>query len=216
MAWIRRYILFHNERHPMEMGAAEVTQFLTALAVERKVAASTQNQALGALLFLHREVLQQNLPWLDDVVRARRPQHVPVVMTREALAPGSDADIVLIDPEVRKRLSLTDLHAADHSAWEGWEVHGWPVLTILRGKVVVENGTLLGDPADGRLIGGRKTRPGPAYDSVRPPCGGRRGLPAGRSCCGRRGTPSRCRHGFVPGACRPSIHRRRRPSGSNR
>ena len=83
VAWIRRYILFHNKRHPMEMGAAEVTQFLTALAVERKVAASTQNQALGALLFLYREVLQQNLPWLDDVVRARRPQHVPVVMTRE-------------------------------------------------------------------------------------------------------------------------------------
>ena len=83
VAWIRRYILFHNKRHPMEMGAGEVTQFLTALAVERKVAASTQNQALGALLFLYREVLQQNLPWLDDVVRARRPQHVPVVMTRE-------------------------------------------------------------------------------------------------------------------------------------
>ena len=64
-------------------GASEVTQFLTALAVERKVAASTQNQALGALLFLYREVLQQNLPWLGDLVRARRPQRVPVVMTRE-------------------------------------------------------------------------------------------------------------------------------------
>ncbi|MGH7301996.1 MAG: integron integrase [Candidatus Rokuibacteriota bacterium] len=83
VAWIRRYILFHHKRHPAEMGASEVTQFLTALAVERKVAASTQNQALGALLFLYREVLQQNLPWLDDLVRARRPQHVPVVMTRE-------------------------------------------------------------------------------------------------------------------------------------
>ena len=60
--WARRYILFHNKRHPTDMGASEVTQFLTALAVERKVAASTQNQALGALLFLYREVLQQNLP----------------------------------------------------------------------------------------------------------------------------------------------------------
>ena len=83
VAWIRRYILFHHKRHPADMGASEVTQFLTALAVERKVAASTQNQALGALLFLYREVLQQTLPWLDDLVRARRPQHVPVVMTRE-------------------------------------------------------------------------------------------------------------------------------------
>ncbi len=74
-----------------------------------------------------------------------------------ALLPGSDADIALIDPGVRKRLSLGDLHAADHSVWEGWEVHGWPVTTILRGKVVVEHGKLLGDPGDGRLIGGRKT-----------------------------------------------------------
>ena len=65
------------------MGAPEVTQFLTSLAVDRRVAASTQNQALGALLFLYREVLGQNLPWLDDLVRARRPHHLPVVMTRD-------------------------------------------------------------------------------------------------------------------------------------
>jgi integron integrase len=83
VGWIRRYILFHRKRHPSEMGALEVTQFLTALAVERKVAASTQNQALGALLFLYREVLGQDLPWLDDLVRARRPHRVPVVMTRD-------------------------------------------------------------------------------------------------------------------------------------
>jgi integron integrase len=83
VGWIRRYILFHGKRHPTEMGAPEITQFLTSLAVDRRVAASTQNQALGALLFLYREVLDQNLPWLDDLVRARRPQHVPVVMTRD-------------------------------------------------------------------------------------------------------------------------------------
>ena len=77
VAWIRRYILFHRKRHPAEMGAHEVTQFLTSLAVERRVAASTQNQALAALLFLYREVLEQNLPWLDDVVRARRPERLP-------------------------------------------------------------------------------------------------------------------------------------------
>jgi integron integrase len=83
VGWTRRYILFHDKRHPSEMGAAEITQFLTWLAVERHVAASTQNQALGALLFLYREVLEQDLPWLDDLVRARRPEHLPVVMTRD-------------------------------------------------------------------------------------------------------------------------------------
>jgi integron integrase len=81
--WIKRYIFFHAKRHPVEMGAAEVTAFLTSLAVDRKVAASTQNQALSALLFLYREVLGVELPWLDDVVRAKRPQYLPVVLTRD-------------------------------------------------------------------------------------------------------------------------------------
>ena len=80
--WIKRYILFHDKRHPAEMGAAEVTAFLT-LTVHDKVAASTQNQALSALLFLYREVPGVELPWLDDVVRAKRPQHLPVVLTRD-------------------------------------------------------------------------------------------------------------------------------------
>ncbi|MGH7311008.1 MAG: integron integrase [Candidatus Rokuibacteriota bacterium] len=81
--WIKRYIFFNGKRHPAEMGAAEVTRFLTSLAVHRKVAASTQNQALAALLFLYREVLGAELPWLDDVVRAKRPQYLPVVLTRD-------------------------------------------------------------------------------------------------------------------------------------
>jgi len=81
--WIKRYIFFHHKRHPIEMGAAEVTAFLTALAVQGKVAASTQNQALSALLFLYREVLGVQLPWLDSVVRAKSPQRLPVVLTRE-------------------------------------------------------------------------------------------------------------------------------------
>ena len=67
--WIRRFIFFHGKRHPAEMGAGEVTAFLTSLAVQDKVAASTQNQALSALLFLYREVLDVDLPWLEDVVR---------------------------------------------------------------------------------------------------------------------------------------------------
>ena len=92
-----------------------------------------------------------------DVTAANAAKILGMYPRKGALAPGSDADIVLIDPSVRKRLSLADLHAADHSVWEGWEIHGWPVTTILRGKVVVEHGQLLGDPGDGRLIGGRKT-----------------------------------------------------------
>jgi site-specific recombinase XerD len=82
-AWIRRFILFHGKRHPTEMGAAEVTQFLSALVVDKDVAASTQNQALSAILFLYRDVLEQDLPWLDDVVRSKRPARLPVVLTRE-------------------------------------------------------------------------------------------------------------------------------------
>ncbi|MEO6148320.1 MAG: integron integrase, partial [Sulfuriferula sp.] len=80
--WIKRFILFHGKRHPREMGAAEVEAFLTHLAVEGSVAASTQNQALSALLFLYREVLQIELPWLDNVVRAKQPQRLPVVLTQ--------------------------------------------------------------------------------------------------------------------------------------
>jgi integron integrase len=81
--WIKRYILFHGKRHPAEMGAPEVTAFLTSLAVQGKVAACTQNQALSAVLFLYREVLGVELPWLEDVVRAKRPVPLPVVLTRE-------------------------------------------------------------------------------------------------------------------------------------
>jgi len=81
--WIRRYILFHDKRHLRDMGVAELEAFLTHLAVEGRVAASTQNQALSALLFLYREVLAINLPWLDNVVRAKTPQRLPVVLTRQ-------------------------------------------------------------------------------------------------------------------------------------
>ncbi|MCC6917253.1 integron integrase [Nitrosomonas sp.] len=79
--WVRRFILFHDKRHPQEMGAGEVESFLTHLAVSDKVASSTQNQALSALLFLYREVLEVDLPWLDNMVRAKRPARLPVVLT---------------------------------------------------------------------------------------------------------------------------------------
>ena len=81
--WIRRFILFHGKRHPSEMAETEVTQFLTYLAREGKVAASTQNQALSALLFLYKEVLKQEIGWLDQVERAKRPSRLPVVLTKE-------------------------------------------------------------------------------------------------------------------------------------
>lgn len=81
--WIRRFILFHGKRHPREMGAAEVERFLTHLAVEGRVAASTQNQALSALLFLYRTVLKVDLPWLGEMTRAKRPGRLPVVLTVE-------------------------------------------------------------------------------------------------------------------------------------
>jgi len=80
--WVRRFIFFHNKRHPKDMGEEEVSLFLTNLAVERKVAASTQNQALSALLFLYKHVLNQKLEWLDGVVRAKRPRRLPVVLTQ--------------------------------------------------------------------------------------------------------------------------------------
>ena len=79
--WIRRFILFHRKRHPSEMGKPEIEAFLTYLAVSGNVAASTQNQALAAILFLYKEVLQVELPWLDDVTRAKRPPKLPVVLS---------------------------------------------------------------------------------------------------------------------------------------
>ena len=79
--WVRRFILFHGKRHPSGMAAPEVEEFLSHLAVDRKVSASTQNQALAAILFLYRKVLQVELPWLDGIVRAKRSAYLPVVLT---------------------------------------------------------------------------------------------------------------------------------------
>ncbi len=79
--WIKRYILFHNKRHPNEMGRAEIEAFLTHLAVNKHVAASTQNQALSALLFLYREVLRKDPDFPIDSVRAKRPRRLPTVVT---------------------------------------------------------------------------------------------------------------------------------------
>ncbi len=89
--WIRRYILFHNKRHPKEMGNAEIEAFLTHRAVEGQVAAATQNQALRALLFLYREVLNLEMSGID-AVRAKRPQYVPTVLTKQEEIAIVDSD----------------------------------------------------------------------------------------------------------------------------
>lgn len=83
VGWIRRFILFHSRRHPAEMGEKQIGQFLSSLAREARVSASTQNQALNALLFLYHEVLRKEIGYVDGVVRAKRPHRLPVVLTRE-------------------------------------------------------------------------------------------------------------------------------------
>jgi len=80
-AWTRRFILFHNKRHPADMGKLEIEAFLTHLAVNRGVAPSTQNQALQAIIFLYKNVLNLDLQWMDDVIRAKPRRHVPVVLS---------------------------------------------------------------------------------------------------------------------------------------
>jgi len=104
--WIRRYILFHGKRHPQEMGKSEVEQFLSHLAVERNVAASTQNQALSAILFLYKEVLEKDIGWLDGMERAKRPARLPVVLT------AAEVRAVLAHLEGRHRLMANLLYGA--------------------------------------------------------------------------------------------------------
>jgi len=86
LSWIKRFILFHGKRHPRDMGLQEVQQFLSHLAVAGHVAASTQSQALSAILFLYQQVLKQDIGWLHDIVRAKQPQRLPVVFTQDEVA----------------------------------------------------------------------------------------------------------------------------------
>jgi site-specific recombinase XerD len=83
---VRRYLDYHAWRHPDELGEREATEFLSHLARERRVSASTQNQALAAILFLYGKVLERELPWLDDLVRARPARRLPVVMSHDEVA----------------------------------------------------------------------------------------------------------------------------------
>lgn len=81
--WVRRYVHFHNVRHPADMGEPEINAFLTHLAVKEEVNASTQNQELSALLFLYRHVLSREVGELGEIIRNRKPKRLPIVMTRE-------------------------------------------------------------------------------------------------------------------------------------
>ena len=104
--WIRRFILFHSKRHPNEMDETYVSEFLTYLAVKKRVAASTQNQALSAILFLYRDVLKKELGWLDDLERAKGPSRLPVVFSRQ------EVDEILVRLEGIKWLMASLLYGA--------------------------------------------------------------------------------------------------------
>src|SRR5262245_1060551 len=90
-----------------------------------------------------------------DITATNAAKILGLYPKKGVIAPGSDADLVLIDPTIKKTLAREDFHVSDYSPWEGWEVSGWPVMTLLRGKVIAENGKLLGDPSDGRHLARR-------------------------------------------------------------
>jgi integron integrase len=116
VGWVRRYISFCGRRHPRTLGTTEITTFLTHLAVDRKVSASTQNQALQALLFLYRDVLQMDLPDIGEVVRASRPARLPVVLTRD------EVQRVFATLEGRSRLIVGLLYGSGLRLVEGLSV----------------------------------------------------------------------------------------------
>ena len=104
--WIKRFILFHSKRHPSEMNESHVSQFLTYLAVKRHVAASTQNQALSAILFLYRDVLKKEIGWVDNVERAKKPERLPVVFTKR------EVESILLHLEGTKWLMASILYGS--------------------------------------------------------------------------------------------------------
>jgi integron integrase len=106
VGWTRRLILFHGKRHPAEMKKREVESFLTYLAVKRKVSPATQNQALQAIIFLYRHVLDIDLPWLDEVVRAKPKRRVPVVLSRQEIA------LVIENTPPAQRLPISLMYGA--------------------------------------------------------------------------------------------------------
>jgi integron integrase len=131
--WVRRFIRFHDRRHPRELGQRHVEAFLTHLAVHLHVAASTQNQAKSALLFLYKEVLEAELPWLDDVESAKRPARVPVVLTPE------EVQAVLRRVEDTTGLILRLLYGTGMRVMEALRLR-IKDLDFQRGEIVVRDG----------------------------------------------------------------------------
>jgi dihydropyrimidinase len=95
---------------------------------------------------------EMSLTRFVDITSSNAARIFGLYPRKGAIAPGSDADLVLMDPRIRKTLAREDFHVTDYSPWEGWAVSGWPVLTILRGKVIVDHGRLLGSLLDGRAL----------------------------------------------------------------
>ena len=133
LGWIRRFIRANRMRHPREMGGAEVEMFLTYLAVRGKVAASTQNQALSALLFLYRQVLRVDLPWMENVVRAKRPQRLPTV-----LSAGEVRALLELMP-ARARLLASLLYGTGMRLMEGLRLRVKDV-DFVRREILVRDG----------------------------------------------------------------------------
>lgn len=133
--WIRRFILFHKKRHPEQMGSEEIRLFLSHLAVEGRVSASTQNVALCALLFLYRNVLQVELPYVEGIQRAKRPTHVPAVFSRRSAKLSADPRSVItrrhhasadsVQREVKRaiRLAGTTKHGGCHTLRHSFATH---------------------------------------------------------------------------------------------
>ncbi len=119
--WIRRFILFHHKRHPKEIGKTEIEAFLTHLAVQENVAASTQNQAMNAILFLYRHVLKQDFGWLEDVTHAKRPTRLPVVLT----VPEVQAVLARLEGQYWLMASL--LYGSDLRLMECLRLHAYTV-----------------------------------------------------------------------------------------
>lgn len=144
--WARRYILFHNKRHPAAMGADEVNAFLTDLVSEQNVSSSTQGQALSAILFLYRHVLDDPLPWLGEVVRARKPRRLPVVLTRD------EVRAVLGSMEGLPRLVIALLYGTGMRLLEGLRVRVKDldfvarIVTVREGKGDKDRRTMLPRP----------------------------------------------------------------------
>ncbi len=133
VGWIRRFVLFHGKRHPSEMGEAEITAFLSHLATARRVSASTQNQALSALLFLYQQVLGRELEWLDGVVRAKAPHRLPVVLTRDEVRD------VLDRMDGVPRIVATVLYGSGLRLLEGLQIRVKD-LDLARGEITVRAG----------------------------------------------------------------------------